>query len=133
MHGVLRTLGYVSIVLALACPIKALADDRKLADSETLEGTWRADVADSQSIVLSIKGSAIEMSAVTGEKRRKDDLERISLTVLREDIPHTRVLAGVASGRLEDPFDGYRHQFYPKRNGQLLCERPRCTGGMPFR
>ena len=69
MHGVLRTLGYVSIALALACPINALADDRKLAASETLEGTWRADVADSQSIILSIKGSAIEMSAVTGEKR----------------------------------------------------------------
>ena len=53
----------------LACHAFALADDRKPTTENTLDGNWRADVSDSQSIILSIKDSRIEMAAVSGEKQ----------------------------------------------------------------
>ena len=70
MHGLTPVFRFTSIVLVLAFPAFALADDRQPTTTEnTLDGTWRADVSDSQLIILSIKGSRIEMSAVAGEKQ----------------------------------------------------------------
>jgi hypothetical protein len=69
MHGVMRVLRCTSIVLVLTIQTFALADDRKRTDDDTLNGTWRADVTETQSILLSIKDSRIEMSAVAGENR----------------------------------------------------------------
>lgn len=59
----------MSMVLVLACPTLALADDREAKTEEALDGTWQADVSETQLIILSIKGSDIEMSAVNGEMR----------------------------------------------------------------
>ena len=69
MHGLPPVYRIASIVLVLACHGFALADDQKSITENTLDGTWRADVSNSQTIILSIKDSRIEMSAVAGEKQ----------------------------------------------------------------
>jgi hypothetical protein len=68
MHGSLAIFRFMSTVLVLACPTLALADEREAKAQETLDGTWQVDVSDTQVFVLSIKGSDIELSTVTGEK-----------------------------------------------------------------
>lgn len=60
---------FTSIVLILSFCAISLADDKMLTADEALDGTWRADVSNSQTIIVSIKNSRIEMSAVSEEKR----------------------------------------------------------------
>ena len=69
MHGLLPLFRFTTMFLVIACHAVALADDRETTVRDTLDGTWQADVSESQLIILSIKGSNIEMSAVAGEKR----------------------------------------------------------------
>ncbi|MFO1043073.1 MAG: hypothetical protein U0941_14880 [Planctomycetaceae bacterium] len=69
MHGLLRIFRFTSMVVMLACHTVALADDRGTRAKDALDGTWQADVTDTQAIFLSIKGTDIEMSAAAGEKR----------------------------------------------------------------
>ena len=68
MRGLPPIFGFTGIVLALACQAFALAEDTKPFTEYTLEGSWRADVSISQTIILSIQVTRIEMSAVAGEK-----------------------------------------------------------------
>lgn len=69
MHGLMPFFRFTSMALVLACHTVALAEDRGANAKSALGGVWRADVSDTQSIFLAIKGTDIEMSAVAGEKR----------------------------------------------------------------
>ena len=68
MQGLLRLLLFTSIALVLAC-CNFAADNRESPNEGVLNGTWRADVSDSQMIILSIQNSKIEMTAVSGGKK----------------------------------------------------------------
>jgi len=61
--------GAISLVLCLACSAAVLAYERQRVAEEALDGTWQADVSESQAIVLTIKGPDIAMTAVTGGQR----------------------------------------------------------------
>ena len=67
MHGMLSFLRFTGVVLVFACVAIALADEPKSRITEALNGTWQADVSDTQTIILRIKDSHIEMSARTGD------------------------------------------------------------------
>ncbi len=69
MHRLLPLSRFLGMVLVIASHTFALADDREGNTKDTLEGTWQADVSETQTIILSIKGHHLEMSAVAGEKR----------------------------------------------------------------
>lgn len=60
------------IVVGLACRIPAFATDAhappKLPPLVTLNGTWRADVSDSQAVVLKINDNRIEMTAIIEDR-----------------------------------------------------------------
>lgn len=69
MHGLLRCFRFTSMFLVFACHSVALSDDQEPTTEQKLDGTWQADVSDTQTIFLSIKGTDLEMSAVASEKR----------------------------------------------------------------
>lgn len=69
-----------SFVLVIAFHAFALAEDRKTTTASTLDGTWRADVSQSQSINLSIKDSRIEMTAFAGEKQLPRWVGKLSIS-----------------------------------------------------
>ena len=61
MQSLLRLTLFTSIALVLACYIFA-AGTKELPIEGVLDGTWRADVSDSQLLILSIENSKIEMT-----------------------------------------------------------------------
>lgn len=64
-----RFAAYFCFLSACACSGFIFADDVELTRDKTMDGTWRADISGSQSVVLVISGSNIEMHANAGEKR----------------------------------------------------------------
>ncbi len=80
MHGLLRLFRFASMLVMLACHAVALADDRGESAKDPLDGTWQADVSDTQAIFLKIKGTNIEMSAVTGEQRLPVWIGKLSIS-----------------------------------------------------
>ena len=67
MHGMLSFVRFTGVVLVIACVAIALADEPESRITEALNGTWQADVSDTQTIILRIKDSHMEMSARTGD------------------------------------------------------------------
>ena len=80
MHGLLRLLPFISIALVLSCSNFAFADNREPTTDSVLDGKWRADVSGSQMIVLTISGTKIEMSAVSGGKKLPSQTGKLNIS-----------------------------------------------------
>ena len=69
MHASLSFFRFASVILVLVFHTIAVANNQERNAEDALDGNWRADVTDSQAIILSIKRTDIEMTAIDGEKR----------------------------------------------------------------
>ena len=85
MRGLLQLIRFTSMILVIACNAVVLADGREVIAKNGLDGLWRADVSDTQTILLSIIGTDIEMTAVAGEKRLPSWIGKLSIS---KDEPH---------------------------------------------
>ena len=84
MQGLLRLLLFTSIALVIACCSFA-ANKRETPNDGVLDGTWRADVSESQLLILSIEKSKLELTAVSDGKKQPSWIGKMSIT---KDLPN---------------------------------------------